>query len=115
LLEDKSIGGNMHRLYANEDISVFWDSDKCFHAKKCVHGSPKTFDPSRKPWIDVTKAETAEIWQAISQCPSGALSCVYNHEISVRLEDDECRSAAYDGDKKVGECDYKKTDDGWVV
>lgn len=28
----------MHRLYANDDISVFWDSDKCFHAKKCVTG-----------------------------------------------------------------------------
>lgn len=22
----------VHRLYENDDIAVFWDSDKCFHA-----------------------------------------------------------------------------------
>ena len=34
----------MHRLYENGDISVFWDSDKCRHAKECVNGCPEAFN-----------------------------------------------------------------------
>ena len=105
----------MHRIYENNDITVFWDSEKCRHAKKCVYGSPQTFDISRKPWIDVTIAPTAEIWQTVSECPSGALTCVYNHEISVVLDTDACKSIAYDGDRQIGECDYQVTSDGWNI
>ena len=25
----------MHRLYVKGDITVFWDSGKCYHAKEC--------------------------------------------------------------------------------
>ena len=105
----------MHRLYETEDIAVFWDSEKCRHEKKCREGSPRTFDPTRRPWIDLSVAPTAEIWKAVSACPSGALTCVYTHDIRIVLEENECRSAAYDGDKKIGECDYRMTDDGWVI
>ncbi len=105
----------MHRIYETADITVFWDSDKCRHAKKCVTGSPKTFDINRKPWIDVTLVPTAEIWQTVSECPSGALTCVYNHDISVVLDTDSCRSVAYDGDRQIGECDYQTGPDGWNI
>ncbi|WP_022779262.1 GNAT family N-acetyltransferase [Butyrivibrio sp. AE3009] len=105
----------MHRLYENEDIAVFWNSDKCRHAKQCVNGSPRTFNAARRPWIDVTKAPTAEIWQAISACPSGAVTCIYTHGIRIEYEKDESRSAAYDGDLLIGECDYRKTPDGWNI
>ncbi len=105
----------MHRLYENNDIAVFWDSDKCFHAKRCVGGSPETFNPARRPWIDVTKAPTAEIWQAVSACPSGALTCVYRHEIRVELAEANTRSVALDGEKQIGECDYAVTPEGWQI
>ncbi len=105
----------MHRLYESEDLVVFWNSEKCFHAKRCVHGSPKTFDPKRKPWIDLRNAESKEIWQAISKCPSGALTCIYRHDIRVVIDADKCRSIAYDGDKEVGECNYKATENGWTI
>ena len=85
----------MHRLYETNDIVVFWNSDKCRHAKRCVTGSPKTFDITRRPWIDVTLAPTAEIWQTVSSCPTGALTCVYTHDITVEIHEDECRSVAY--------------------
>ena len=52
----------MHRLYENKDITVFWNSEKCVHAKECVHGSPSTFDPMRRPWIDLGRADTSEGW-----------------------------------------------------
>jgi uncharacterized Fe-S cluster protein YjdI len=105
----------MHRLYENKDISVFWDSEKCRHAKKCVQGSPATFDPTRRPWIDVGIAETKEIWQAIAECPSGALTCTYNHEVSVSFDEAASCSIAYDGNRRVGECDYQVTAEGWVI
>lgn len=103
----------MHRLYETEDISVFWDSDKCRHAKKCVTGCPEAFDIQRKPWIQLDKAETAKVWKAVSNCPSGALTCVFNHGIIVKLEDN--RSVAYDGDSIIGECDFEVTADGWNI
>ena len=105
----------MHRLYETNDIVVFWNSDKCRHAKKCVTGSPKTFDITRRPWIDVTLAPTPEIWQTVSSCPTGALTCVYTHDIIVELHEDECRSVAYDGTQQIGECDYRDTPDGRMI
>ena len=77
----------MHRLYVNEDITVFWDSDKCRHAKKCVTGCPKVFDIQRKPWIDISRDENANIWKAISECPSGALGITYNYGVRVVLKE----------------------------
>ena len=105
----------MHRLYESEDLVVFWNSEKCFHAKRCVHGSPKTFDPKRKPWIDLRNAESKEIWQAISKCPSGALTCIYRHDIRVVIDADKCCSIAYDGEKEVGECNYKAMENVWNI
>ncbi len=105
----------MHRLYETEDIAVFWNSDKCRHAKQCIHGSPRTFNPSRRPWIDVSKAPTAEIWQAISACPSGAVTCIYTHGIKITFDKEEKRSVAFDGELQIGECDYSESPDGWNI
>ena len=105
----------MHRIYENSDIVVFWNSEKCFHSRKCVIGSPLTFDPMRKPWIDITKDKNSNIWQAIESCPSGALSCVYRHGIDVQMEADNSRSVAFDGDKEIGECDYSSDRDGICI
>ncbi len=105
----------MHRLYENEDLVVFWNSDKCFHAKRCVGGCPEVFRPGAKPWINLNNAETKEIWQAISQCPSGALTCSYRHDIDVTLDVDNCRSIATDNGKEIGECDFEVTDSGWNI
>ncbi len=105
----------MHRLYEHGDIAVFWNSEKCRHAKECRKGSPKTFDPTRRPWIDLSIAPIAEIWKAVSACPSGALTCVYTHGIRVEWEEDNNRSAAYDGEKLIGECDYDVTSEGRLI
>ena len=114
----------MHRLYEYGDIAVFWDSEKCRHAKRCVTGSPKTFEFGRKPWIDLTQAPTMEIWQTIDKCPTKALTCVYTHEVTVEFEKDNCKSVAYkalddpSGESKgqqIGECDFERTPDGWVI
>lgn len=105
----------MHRTYENNDLVVFWNSEKCFHSKRCVTGSPKTFDINRKPWIDLGQAESSEIWQAISKCPSGALKVIYRHDIEVKMDTENHRSAAYDGDKEIGECEYSADENGWCI
>lgn len=105
----------MHRTYENEDIAVLWNSDKCFHSRKCVEGCPNAFNPTRRPWINLSGAETKEIWQAVSRCPSGALSVVYKHDVEVVLKAEEHRSIALLGDKEIGECDYQVTADGYNI
>ena len=105
----------MHRLYENNEIVIFWNSDKCFHSTKCIQNSPKTFDVSRRPWIQLGHAENPEVWNAVEQCPSGALSILYRHGINVIMKPDECRSVAFDGDMQIGECDYQESDAGWCI
>ena len=105
----------MHRSYENEDITVFWDSDKCRHAKRCVTGCPQVFDITRKPWIDISRATNAEIWQTIEKCPTGALTCAYNHGIRVEFDEEGCRSLAYDEGHIIGECDFEAGNDRWTI
>ena len=105
----------MHRLYENEDITVFWDSDRCRHAKRCVTGCPEVFNINKKPWINIDNAATAKIWQTIETCPTGALSCVYSHGINIVFEEDACRSAAYEGSREIGECVYAPGDGKWAI
>lgn len=105
----------MYRLYEKQDISVFWNSDKCRHARKCVTGCPKVFDFTRKPWIDLSMDETQKIWQTIKQCPSGALDIVYNHDVTVKLDKDNNRSIAMDKDQIIGRCNYTESDDAITI
>lgn len=105
----------MHRLYSNNDISVFWNSDKCFHAKKCVTGCPEAFDITRKPWINIDNAPVAKVWQAVSNCPSGALTVTYNHDVDVSFDEENNRSVARAGDRQIGECDFDATAGGWCI
>ncbi len=105
----------MHRMYENKDLVVFWNSDKCYHAKMCVTGSPKTFDIQRKPWIDMSLAPNPEIWQTVEKCPSGALKCVYKHGIEVIFDEARQKSIALDGEKEIGECEFTVSEVGWVI
>jgi uncharacterized Fe-S cluster protein YjdI len=105
----------MHRMYENEDITIFWDSDKCGHAKRCVGGSPTVFDITKKPWINIEGAPNAEIWQTIQECPSGALTCTYNHGIRIEFDEAGCRSVAFDGDNIIGECDYREDEGSLTI
>ncbi len=105
----------MHRLYENNDIVVFWNSEKCQHAAECVKGSPKTFNPMQRPWIDMTQVDNIEIWQAIERCPSGALSCAYRHDVDVVFDEEASRSLALFDNRVIGECDYQETADGWNI
>lgn len=64
---------NGYKSYETEEIIVFWKPDLCEHATECVRGNKEVFDPTRRPWVDLSKAPSSEIAEIIDKCPSGAL------------------------------------------
>lgn len=60
--------------YTNGEITVAWKPALCIHSGICARGLRTVFDPTRKPWIDLSLAETARIIEQVKKCPSGALS-----------------------------------------
>ena len=69
-----------HDHFSNAEITVSWDPGKCIHAGICYSRLRKVFDPLRRPWIDPNAAETERIIETVGECPSGALSFVWNEE-----------------------------------
>ncbi len=62
------------RTYETDKIRVSWNSDRCIHSAICLDALPTVFDARRRPWVDVSAAETDDIARAIERCPTGALT-----------------------------------------
>jgi len=67
------------RSYSNEEITVHWKPRECVHAGTCFRELRKVFDPSRRPWIDLSEGETDAIIDIVDRCPTDALT--YNRNI----------------------------------
>ncbi|MDT0556560.1 (4Fe-4S)-binding protein [Patiriisocius hiemis] len=59
--------------YQLDDVTVVWEPSLCIHSKKCVHGLPKVFKPTEKPWVQTENTTTEALKETIDTCPSGAL------------------------------------------
>ena len=68
---------NTHK-YSNGAITVIWKPNVCIHSGICFNGLAEVFDPRRKPWIDMSQADTHTIIEQVKKCPSGALSYIVN-------------------------------------
>ena len=68
----------LDKKYTNDDITVFWQPEKCIHSANCVRGLHPVFDPARKPWIIMANGQTEDIVRTVLRCPSGALSFEYH-------------------------------------
>jgi len=66
------------KKYTNGDITIVWKPDACIHSKLCWTELEEVFNPRRRPWIDMTAAETERIIEQVQRCPSGALSFYHN-------------------------------------
>ncbi len=66
------------KKYSNDDITVVWKPDVCIHSKICWTELLAVFNPSKRPWVDMTGATTERIKEQIDRCPSGALSYYLN-------------------------------------
>lgn len=62
------------RSYTNGEITVHWKSKECVHAGTCFRELRKVFDPSRRPWIDLSQGETDAIIDIVERCPTDALT-----------------------------------------
>lgn len=63
----------MKRTYKKGNLTVFWDSDKCTHSGICDGWLPQVFDPNKRPWVNLDRADSETIRKVIDCCPSGAL------------------------------------------
>ena len=68
---DKS---NITKEYTNGEVTVVWQSGLCAHSGNCVKNLSSVFKPKESPWINMDNAGSKEIVDAVSKCPSGALS-----------------------------------------
>lgn len=64
---------DLTRVYVGEGIRVEWYASRCVHSGACILALPSVFDPMRRPWIAVERADADAIAQAIERCPTGAL------------------------------------------
>lgn len=65
---------NLKKEYSNGEITVIWQSGLCIHAGRCVKHLPEVFRPKESPWVQLNGADSPAIREAVSKCPSGALS-----------------------------------------
>ncbi len=64
--------------YKTNDLTIFWQPDRCTHAGICVKTLPQVYNPKERPWVKPEFATAEELIRQIEACPSGALSYLLN-------------------------------------
>lgn len=64
--------------YSNGEVTIVWQPNICQHSGICFRGLPEVFDPRKKPWIEQHNSTTEKMVNQVKQCPSGALSIIFD-------------------------------------
>lgn len=64
--------------YSNDDVTVVWEAEKCFHSAVCAKNLRSVFKPNERPWIKIDAASSEDIVETVKKCPSGALTYYMN-------------------------------------
>jgi len=67
------------KKYKNDDITVIWQPHLCIHSTVCFAKLPLVFRPSKRPWVDLSKANTDAIIETVDMCPTDALTWEWNN------------------------------------
>ena len=70
--------------FSNGEITVYWKADLCIHSANCLMGMPRVFNNKRKPWINVTGADSKKIMKTVDSCPSRALTYLKSTSFTIR-------------------------------
>ncbi len=66
---------NKKQEYLGTDITVYFETDKCIHARVCVLTLPNVFRVDADgPWIVPDSADAEDIAALAHNCPSGAIT-----------------------------------------
>ena len=60
--------------FKNDKLVVRYNPAMYIYAGECVHGLLPVFNPSRKPWINVSGASAAAVIEQVTRCPPVALT-----------------------------------------
>ena len=77
-MEPKGKKREITKEYTNGEISVVWKPHLCDHSALCMMGSPKVFDTSKRPWINMKAESSQDIIKTVDTCPTKALTYRYN-------------------------------------
>src|SRR5918998_115392 len=61
------------RRYDTDELTVFWDAQRCIHTGICLRALPDVFDVNARPWVRIDNGSTDAIVAAVEKCPTGAL------------------------------------------
>ncbi len=64
--------------YTNGEITVYWRPEKCIHSANCIIGNPRVFNTQKRPWINMSDANSDEVIETVNSCPSRALLYMKN-------------------------------------
>lgn len=70
----------IRKEYTNGEITVVWQPHLCNHSSICLMKLPEVFRLSKRPWVNISGASTAEIIDVVNQCPTKALEYFRNNE-----------------------------------
>lgn len=79
----------MVKEYEKDDLTIYWEYNKCIHSGRCVSKLISVFNPQKRPWINMQGANSDEIIRVVKNCPSGALSFKMLDEITEKYIHDE--------------------------
>ncbi len=69
-----------YRIYAGQELDVYFNLSMCQHSAHCLKSDHAVFDTKRKPWIVTDNASGETVTKIIDGCPSGALQYLWKEE-----------------------------------